>query len=244
VTGIGGAGAAAAGASAAAGAMTRTTTIAKGAMHMMTLAKTKLVAGVVAAAVVVAGVGGVISMNRADAHAQDGQAATATRSADQAAGARGAARDRTTPAAADEPRGGGDTAAATATAKGAAGDAADKPNPRGGFSVRTSPPVVVSTEPMAGATDVDAAVVTEIKVTFSKDMQNGNWAFAQMSKESFPQTTGKPRYLDYKRTCVLPVKLEPGRTYVIALNKRPFDSFMDTDHRKAMEYLLVFETKK
>jgi RNA polymerase sigma-70 factor (ECF subfamily) len=109
--------------------------------------------------------------------------------------------------------------------------------------VKTAPPVVVSTEPRAGADDVDPGL-TEIKVTFSKDMQNGNWAFATMNKEMYPQTTGKPRYLDDKRTCVLPVRLEPGKTYVIALNKPPYNSFSDTNGRKAMEYLLVFETKK
>jgi RNA polymerase sigma-70 factor (ECF subfamily) len=65
-----------------------------------------------------------------------------------------------------------------------------------------------------------------------------------MSKEMFPETTGKPRYLEDKRTCVLPVKLQPGKTYLIALNKPPYDSFMDPDGRKALQYLLVFETKK
>lgn len=115
--------------------------------------------------------------------------------------------------------------------------------PGGIRDVKSAPPVVVSTVPQAGATDVDPAT-TEIRVTFSKDMQNGNWAFAQLMKETFPETTGKPRYLEDKRTCVLPVKLEPGRTYVIALNKPPFDSFMDTNKRKALEYLLVFETRK
>lgn len=109
--------------------------------------------------------------------------------------------------------------------------------------VKTAPPVIVATEPRAGADDVDPAL-TEIKVTFSKDMQDGSWAFARMNKEMFPETTGKPRYLEDKRTCVLPVKLQPGKTYLLALNKPPFDSFMDTNHRKAMEYLLVFETRK
>jgi hypothetical protein len=118
-----------------------------------------------------------------------------------------------------------------------------RPRAMGIDGVATAPPVVVATEPRAGADDVDPAL-TEIKVTFSKDMQDGNWAFAQLSKETFPETTGKPRYLDDRRTCVLPVKLEPGRTYILALNKPPFDSFTDADRRKAMEYLLVFETKK
>jgi RNA polymerase sigma-70 factor (ECF subfamily) len=125
----------------------------------------------------------------------------------------------------------------------AAAEGKARPAVMGIDGVKTAPPVVVATEPRAGADDVDPAL-TEIKVTFSKDMQNGNWAFAQMNKEMFPETTGKPRYLDDKRTCVLPVKLQPGKTYVIALNKPPFDSFSDTNRRKAMEYLLVFETKK
>jgi RNA polymerase sigma-70 factor (ECF subfamily) len=118
-----------------------------------------------------------------------------------------------------------------------------KPKAMGIDGVKTAPPVIVATEPRAGTDDVDPAL-TEIKITFSKDMQNGNWAFGYLSKEMFPETTGKPRYLDDKRTCVLPVKLEPGKTYIIALNKPPFDSFMDTDKRKAMEYMLVFETRK
>ena len=122
-------------------------------------------------------------------------------------------------------------------------DRAKGKGPMGIDGVKTAPPVVVATEPRAGADDVDPGL-TEIKVTFSKDMQDGNWAFARVSKATFPETTGKPRYLDDKRTCVLPVKLEPGKTYILALNKPPFDSFMDTGKRKAMEYLLVFETKK
>lgn len=64
--------------------------------------------------------------------------------------------------------------------------AADKkPIAMGIDGVKTAPPVIVATEPRAGAEDVDPAI-TEIKVTFSKDMQDGNWAFAQLSKETFP----------------------------------------------------------
>jgi RNA polymerase sigma-70 factor (ECF subfamily) len=110
-------------------------------------------------------------------------------------------------------------------------------------SVAAAPPVVVKTVPQAGADDVDPAL-TEIKVTFSKEMIDGNWSFPQISKETAVKSTGKPHFEDEGRTCVLPVKLEPGKTYVIPLNKKPFDSFMDKDQRRAMEYLLVFETKK
>jgi RNA polymerase sigma-70 factor (ECF subfamily) len=104
------------------------------------------------------------------------------------------------------------------------------------------PPVVVKTVPEAGAADVDPKT-TEIKVTFSKDMQDESWSWSTLSKESYPKITGKPRYLD-KRTCVLPVKLEPGKTYSIWVNSEKFANFKDSDGRSAVPYLLVFQTKK
>jgi hypothetical protein len=53
------------------------------------------------------------------------------------------------------------------------------------------PPVVAKTVPAAGAADVDPKL-TEIKVTFSKDMQDGTWSWSTASKESFPKVDGKP----------------------------------------------------
>jgi RNA polymerase sigma factor (sigma-70 family) len=124
------------------------------------------------------------------------------------------------------------------------GSALNKKDNMGIISVADAPPVVISTTPQAGATDVDAAAVTELKVTFSKDMESGNMSWVKFGKDTFPQTTGKGHFLEDKRTCVLPVKLEPGHPYVIWLNKAPYDSFMDTDGHKAVPYMLVFETKK
>ena len=115
--------------------------------------------------------------------------------------------------------------------------------PQPGGVVDNAAPVIIRTIPEAGSTGVDPKL-TEIKVTFSKDMQDGNWAFAQTSKETFPKTVGKPRFLEDKRTCVLTVQLEPGKGYLIWLNKPPYDSFMDQDKRKAVPYLLTFETAK
>jgi hypothetical protein len=40
---------------------------------------------------------------------------------------------------------------------------------------------------------------------------------------------------------VLPVKLEPGRTYALWLNS---GNFKDSGGQRAVPYLLVFETKK
>jgi len=111
------------------------------------------------------------------------------------------------------------------------------------ITFESAPPVVVKTSPEAGAAEVDPKL-TEIKVTFSKDMRDGSWSWAMISKESFPLMDGKPKYLADKRTCVLPVKLEPGKTYAIWMNSGKFVDFRDTDGRSAVPYLLVFRTKK
>ena len=111
-------------------------------------------------------------------------------------------------------------------------------------SVATMPPVVVKTVPQAGNTHVDAATVTSVQVTFSKQMADGSWAWANISADSFPTMTGQPSYDKKRRTCTLPVKLEPGKAYAIWLNTEKFQDFRDTDGRPAIPYLLVFETKK
>ena len=119
---------------------------------------------------------------------------------------------------------------------GAAGRADD-------VTLESVPPVVVKTVPEAGAAEVDPKL-TEIKVTFSKVMKDGGWSWAMLSKESFPKMDGKPKYLADKRTCVLPVKLEPGKTYAVWVNHEKFNNFKDTGGRPAVPYLLVFKTKK
>jgi RNA polymerase sigma-70 factor (ECF subfamily) len=97
--------------------------------------------------------------------------------------------------------------------------------------------------PEAGMTSVDPNV-TEIKVTFSKEMQDNSWSWSTLSKDSFPETGGKPSYLPDKRTCVLPVKLQPGKTYAIWLNSAKFQNFKDVAGKPAVPYLLVFKTKE
>ena len=105
------------------------------------------------------------------------------------------------------------------------------------------PPVVAKTVPEAGAAEVDANL-PEIRVTFSKDMKDASWSWSTLSEESFPKTVGEPKYLADKRTCVLPVKLEPGKTYALWLNSENFGNFRDADGQSAVPYLLVFKTKR
>ncbi len=111
------------------------------------------------------------------------------------------------------------------------------------ITLENVPPVVVKTVPEAGSTAVDPKL-TEVKVTFSKDMADGSWSFVTISKEHYPKVDGNPKYLADKRTCVLPVKLEPGKTYAIWLNHEKFTNFRDSTGQSSVPYLLVFQTKK
>lgn len=111
-------------------------------------------------------------------------------------------------------------------------------------SVKTMPPVVIKTLPQSGDTNVDPSV-DEIKVTFSKEMMTDNqWSWVKMSDDTFPEITGDIHYLNDKKTCVLPVKLEPGKTYVIRINWGKHNYFWDKNKNSAIPYLIVFETKR
>ena len=113
------------------------------------------------------------------------------------------------------------------------------------ITVESMPPSVVKTVPQCGDTEVPAAT-SEIRVTFSKDMMTEQmWSWNMHSPETFPEITDRKgiRYLEDNRTCVLPVKLAPGRTYLIWINTQQNNAFRDTSGKPAVPYLLVFETK-
>lgn len=110
-------------------------------------------------------------------------------------------------------------------------------------SLESAPPVVVKTVPVAGSTDVDSAL-TELRVTFSKAMQDGSWSWSTWGEEAFPEMIGQPRYLSDGRTCVLTVKLQPGKFYATWLNSDRFKNFKDASGRPAVPYLLTFRTSE
>jgi hypothetical protein len=103
-------------------------------------------------------------------------------------------------------------------------------------------PVVVKTFPEAGSKDVAPGMV-EIKVKFSKEMMDGSWSWASAWQDSTPEGNDKPKYDADHKTCVLKVKLEPGKTYGYWINSQKFGNFKDRDGRRAVPYLLVFKTK-
>jgi RNA polymerase sigma-70 factor (ECF subfamily) len=102
-------------------------------------------------------------------------------------------------------------------------------------------PVVVSTEPARGDTNVDPSL-TEIRVTFNKEMTDGNWSWCQ-TDQPYPETTGSPYYLEDEKTCVLPVKLEPETEYAIWINSEEYRNFKDKHGQRAVPYALYFTTR-
>ena len=109
--------------------------------------------------------------------------------------------------------------------------------------VEDFPPVVVQTSPTAGDEGVDPSA-REIRVTFSKDMMTHEmWSFVYAKPAAFPKVAGQVRYLEDNRTCVLPVSLEPGKTYGIWINSQEHTSFRDTYQNPAIPYLLTFKTR-
>ncbi len=109
--------------------------------------------------------------------------------------------------------------------------------------IETLPPVVVKTVPEAGARDV-ASGMTEIRVTFSKQMKDGSWSWSTAWQDSSPEIIGKPKYEADGKTCVIKVKLEPGKTYGYWINSEKFKNFKDASGKPAVPYLLAFQTKK
>src|SRR5205814_8345785 len=111
------------------------------------------------------------------------------------------------------------------------------------ITLDTARPVVIRSVPEAGSAAVDPAT-TEIRVTFSKEMQAGGWSWALLDKTTYPGTSEPPKYLEDKRTCVLPVKLQPGKTYAVWINSEKLAGFKDTKEQPAVPYLLVFKTRE
>ncbi len=102
-------------------------------------------------------------------------------------------------------------------------------------------PSVVQTTPRTGDTQVDPSI-GEIRVTYNRKMLDGSWSWCY--HEGSFRTTGKPHYEADKKTCVLPVELEPGKVYTISLNTPTYQNFRDATGRPAIPYMLQFSTRK
>lgn len=103
-------------------------------------------------------------------------------------------------------------------------------------------PAVIDSFPLTYSNDVDPNI-KEISVTFDQDMHQYGWAWCKTgSPEIYPETTGTPLYID-SRTCVLPVKVAPGRPYLVLINLSPYYGFKNVEQIPAREYAIVFATR-
>lgn len=103
-------------------------------------------------------------------------------------------------------------------------------------------PRIVNTSPLAGATDVDPDI-KEISVTFDCDMDTRGYSWTG-GPPNFPEIPkgASPSWKD-NRTCVLPVKLEPGRYYRLGINSSSFQNFRSIGGIPAASSVINFTTK-
>jgi len=102
---------------------------------------------------------------------------------------------------------------------------------------------VISTVPGLGATDVDPAL-EEIVITFSQPVMKGRYSFIiHPDLGEYPEVTGDP-FFPGLQTCILPVKLEPGKTYAIGINSPDHKNFVSLadETLSAEPYILIFST--
>ncbi len=106
----------------------------------------------------------------------------------------------------------------------------------------TKAPNIIATFPVTGSTDVDPSI-SKISVTFDEPMTDGNWSWAYSNKQQFPHMMGQPYYMPGLTENILPVKLEPNRTYEVWINSEKFKNFKDQAGNPSVPFRLVFKTK-
>lgn len=128
-----------------------------------------------------------------------------------------------------------------------AGAAGGTPSPIAPLAAHAStdvggPPRVLALVPPNGSTDVDPSS-TELRATFDRPMADG-WSWVRESPESFPPTTGEASLTPDGRAAVLPVRLEPGHSYVVWLNSEEHRDFRDRSGVELSPVRWTFTTRK
>ncbi len=103
------------------------------------------------------------------------------------------------------------------------------------------PPQVVAFDPPLGATNVDPAR-TVLAVTFDRAMDREGWAWVIEDKSTAPDI-GESSWDAAVRTNSAPVKLEPGKTYVVWINSPQYSYFKDPQGRTATPVRWSFTTR-
>jgi len=105
----------------------------------------------------------------------------------------------------------------------------------------SGPPHVIAFDPPLGATNVDPAR-TAIAVTFDRVMDREGWAWVIEDKSTAPDI-GESTWDAEVRTNTAPVRLEPGKTYVVWINSPQYSYFKDPLGESATPVRWSFTTR-
>ncbi len=104
-------------------------------------------------------------------------------------------------------------------------------------------PKVVKVVPADGATDVDPATA-QLSVTFDRPMNLQGWSWVKEKNKAFPEGAGQPKFDAKGLTNTIPVKMQPGTSYVIWVNSETHRDFVDSRGVPAVPYRWSFTTAK
>ena len=110
-------------------------------------------------------------------------------------------------------------------------------------ALKEKSPKIVSLIPADGAQDVDPGLEA-IVVTFDRPMKRGNIAVMVLDQAKFPATPGRVVYNPTGTVLKIPVKLEPGREYVLGLNGEGYLVMQDDLGHPLAPVVIKFRTRK
>jgi tetratricopeptide (TPR) repeat protein len=110
-------------------------------------------------------------------------------------------------------------------------------------------PFVINTSPELYSEDVDPNI-RAVTIVFSEPMKKTDWFYSSFSPALLPRSTGLPFFDQSGSKWTLPVKLEPGKVYAIAVNyydaekdiKNPQAGFRSAAEQRCDKFVLVFAT--
>jgi hypothetical protein len=107
---------------------------------------------------------------------------------------------------------------------------------------KTTPPKVVKMIPANGADDVDPGLKV-LRVTFDRPMAEGfSWTGGGPEFPAIPEGQGA-KWSRNRRTCTLPVMLEPGKAYRLGLNSPSFRNFASREGVPLEPVVYRFKTR-
>lgn len=104
-----------------------------------------------------------------------------------------------------------------------------------------TPPRVVASNPASGAIIRPGPFL--LTVTFDRPMLDGDYAFVQISPETFPRCEPRPQLSSNARTFTLRCTAQAGRNYEVWFNRPPYMAFKSLSGTPAQPHQLRFRVK-